>query len=312
MELLRHHRRGYERLLDVVKAAGMHHPELAFDPLGFGLFVDLDPGIEPVEEKRASNPHDRRNDVNHADGKVEPFRDESRAHESSDDVAGRGLGRQIRREACHEQPGGFTSGSCAKITTAFAAVSILVASLMACGGNDNNPPPNAPMPTGTSEMPADASAPGFTNPAPFGDGGTGSSATDKPGMTNPPPADTSAATPKFDDLPKDKKIEIMMTKVVPNVGKDFKDYDGKRYAKFGCATCHGPQKNQDPHAVLPKLTLSNGGFEKLAKAKPEIVKFMSEKVTPDMASRHGRPALRPEDPPGLRLRRLPRSEVITR
>ena len=79
----------------------------------------------------------------------------------------------------------------------------------------------------------------------------------------------------------------MMTKVVPNVGKDFKDFDGKTFAKFGCATCHGPKKNQDPHQVLPKLTMSNGGFEKMKKNKPDMVKLMVEKVAPDMAAALG-------------------------
>ena len=48
-----------------------------------------------------------------------------------------------------------------------------------------------------------------------------------------------------------------------NVGKDFGDFDAKRFGSFGCATCHGPKKNEDPHKVLPKLTMSNGGMEKI-------------------------------------------------
>lgn len=173
-----------------------------------------------------------------------------------------------------------------KISTAFAAASILVASLIACGGNDNNPPPNAPTPPASA---AASASPTASVPQPPSSAGSA-----QPGDAGlPPPADTAAASPKFDDLPKDKKVEVMMTKVVPNVGKDFKDFDGKRFEKFGCATCHGPKKNQDPHQVLPKLTLSNGGFEKLQKHKPEMVKFMAEKVTPDMAAALGE---KPFDP----------------
>jgi cytochrome c551/c552 len=97
----------------------------------------------------------------------------------------------------------------------------------------------------------------------------------------------------FDTLSKDKKVEVMMTKVVPNVGKAFKEHNGMRYDKFGCATCHGPKKNDDPHNVLPKLTLSNGGLEKLNKNKPEVMKFMAEKVVPTMAAALGE---KPYDP----------------
>ena len=118
-------------------------------------------------------------------------------------------------------------------------------------------------------------------------GPTASATPDKP-----PPA-KEPETAKFDSLPKDKKVEIMSTKVVPNLGKDFKEYDGKRFATFGCATCHGPKKNEDPHKVLPKITLSNGGWEKMQKNKPELAKFMSEKVVPDMAAALGE---KPMDP----------------
>jgi hypothetical protein len=171
-------------------------------------------------------------------------------------------------------------------STVFAILALSTAALFACGGSQPaaNPPPGA-------EAPADASAPGFTNPAPNGDGGAGPTASDKPGPTAPTVKD--AEGPHFDSLSKDKKVEVMMTKVVPNVGKAFKDFDGKRYEKFGCATCHGPQKKEDPHKVLPKLTLSNGGFEKLSKTKPEIMKFMGEKVVPQMAAALGE---KPFDP----------------
>lgn len=177
-----------------------------------------------------------------------------------------------------------------KLSTAFGAASIVVASLIAiaCGGNDNNPPPNAPTPAASSAA-ASASPTASVPQTPS----TAASAQPGDAGLPPPAADTAGSGPKFADLPKDKKVEVMMTKVVPNVGKDFKDFDGKRFEKFGCATCHGPKKNQDPHAVLPKLTLSNGGFEKMQKMKPDMVKFMSEKVTPDMAAAMGE---KPFDP----------------
>ena len=75
----------------------------------------------------------------------------------------------------------------------------------------------------------------------------------------------------------------MKTVVQPEMGKVFQEYDGKRYGDFGCATCHGPKK-QDPHMALPPLVLSGDGFQKLTAAKPAIMKFMTEKVAPAMAA----------------------------
>lgn len=173
------------------------------------------------------------------------------------------------------------------LTSAFLAASLLVASLIACGGGEN-PPPNTPPST---PPPSDSSKPGFTNPPSDGGGAPGPVASSQPGPETPKVKEPE--TPKFDSLPRDKKVEIMSTKVVPNVGKDFKEFDAKRFGTFGCATCHGPSKKEDPHKVLPKLTMSNGGFEKMQQKKPEIVKFMSEKVVPDMAAALGE---KPMDP----------------
>jgi hypothetical protein len=151
---------------------------------------------------------------------------------------------------------------------AFLALS--TAALLACGGAQS--PANQP----STEV-GDAAAPTET----VAEAGAPSASHDADKA--PSAAGAEKAEPSFDDLPKDKKIEVMSTKVVPNVGKLFKEHDGKKFAKFTCATCHGT-KNEDPQKVLPKLTLSNGGYEKLAKAKPAMMKFMGEQVVPAMAA----------------------------
>ncbi len=145
-------------------------------------------------------------------------------------------------------------------------LAVATASLLACGGSQ----PAANPPSAPTEA-ADASTE-------TSDAGTGGETADAGATSH-----AAHEGPSFDDLPMEKKVEVMSTKVVPNVGKLFKEHDGKKFEKFGCATCHGPQKKDDPRKVLPKLTLSNGGFEKLAKAKPEMMKFMGEKVVPAMA-----------------------------
>lgn len=159
-------------------------------------------------------------------------------------------------------------------------LALTTSALLACGGSQPaaNPPPSAEVDAAApSETTAEAGAPGHESAADAG--------------ATPTVAATDAA--KFDDLPKDKKVEVMATKVVPNVGKLFKEHDAKKFDKFSCVTCHGPQKKDDPRKVLPKLTLSNGGFEKLSKQKPEMMKFMGEKVVPAMAAALGE---KPFDP----------------
>lgn len=161
-------------------------------------------------------------------------------------------------------------------------LALTTSALLACGGSQ--PAANPPAPSAD----VDAAAPSTEPSAEAGAPSTSGSAAD---AGTPSVATTDA--PKFDDLPKDKKVEVMATKVVPNVGKLFKEHDAKKFDKFSCATCHGPQKKDDPRKVLPKLVLSNGGFEKLSKQKPEMMKFMGAKVVPAMAEALGE---KPFDP----------------
>ena len=86
-------------------------------------------------------------------------------------------------------------------------------------------------------------------------------------------------------MTKDQQIAFMKTNVVPEMGPVFKAYDAKRYAEFGCKTCHGP-KFQEPKDYLPKLTFKDG---KLASPsdEPQLAKFMAEQVVPHMAAALG-------------------------
>jgi cytochrome c553 len=83
----------------------------------------------------------------------------------------------------------------------------------------------------------------------------------------------------------------MNANVSPRLGKVFKEYDGARYAEFGCKTCHGPNK-QEPKDFLPKLTMKGGKITAFEE-KPAVAKFMATKVTPEMAAALGKPAYDP-------------------
>jgi hypothetical protein len=130
--------------------------------------------------------------------------------------------------------------------------------LLACGPSQpaDNPEGPAPEPTST------------------GDGAVGS---DGGGET---PATWAA-------MDHDQKMEHMQTVVMPKMSEVFKGFDADRYGKVTCATCHGKSANQGqfdmPSADLPKLP-PNGQFDKLSEEKPGIMKFMMEKVVPEMVA----------------------------
>ena len=80
----------------------------------------------------------------------------------------------------------------------------------------------------------------------------------------------------------------MKKHVSPAMKAKFQEMDPKRYAKFGCRTCHGKGAEDDsykmPNPQLPKLPRSKEGWDKIMKEKPEMLKFMRTTVKPEMAA----------------------------
>jgi hypothetical protein len=92
----------------------------------------------------------------------------------------------------------------------------------------------------------------------------------------------------FSAMSQAQRLEHMKTVIRPRMAQVFQEHDAAKYADFGCRTCHGPN-DDDPHAVLPVLTLSNGGYKKLLDEKTAKMLFMREKVTPTMVAAMGEP-----------------------
>jgi hypothetical protein len=151
-------------------------------------------------------------------------------------------------------------------------VATIFLTLSACGGapaEPATPPPPPPVPAAPEPAPsATAEAPKPTETA---------AAPEAP----PPPAHDVWK----EGMTKDEEIAFMKKNVVPEMGPVFKGYNAKRYAEFGCKTCHGP-KFKEPKDYLPKLTFKDGKITAFAE-KPEIAKFMAEQVTPHMAAAMG-------------------------
>ena len=88
----------------------------------------------------------------------------------------------------------------------------------------------------------------------------------------------------FDKLSHDERVKLMKEHVTPDMKKAFQDFDGKKYANFGCKTCHGKDpakvKFKMPNPELPKLDFV---ALKAGKQAPKVAKFMGEVVEPKMA-----------------------------
>lgn len=89
------------------------------------------------------------------------------------------------------------------------------------------------------------------------------------------------------DLSHDQQVAFMKTKVLPAMKPVFQGQDATKYGDFSCKTCHGPEF-KDPHEALPHLTLKDGKLTAFAE-KPDMSKFMAEKVVPNMATAMGEP-----------------------
>lgn len=162
-----------------------------------------------------------------------------------------------------------------------AAVSAVFVAI-ACGGNE----PQPVTPTGpTDSASASASASGTTAAM--------------PSTTASASASVEAPVPTVwsDTMPKEQQMAFMKKNIEPKMGPIFKDHDAKEFANFGCKTCHGPEY-KEPKQFLPHLTMKGGQMTQF-KDKPEVSKWMAEKVAPAMADAMGLPRYDPKTKQGF-------------
>ena len=150
----------------------------------------------------------------------------------------------------------------------------------ACGGgNTASPPPAAPVASesaaATSAAPATSSAaPAASSAAPTADK-----------VVGPPDV-------KWADMDKKQRGKYMAMVVLPKMRDLFTEFDPKAFATVTCATCHGKDAKERefkmPNPGLFVLPSAPAEFGKLMKDKPTWVKFMGEKVKPEMAKLLGK------------------------
>ncbi len=169
---------------------------------------------------------------------------------------------------------------------ALASVSAVVVAV-ACGGNE----PTPQNPTGPTDSASASTAPSAS---------AAESATATSSATASASASASAVpvpTVWSATMPKEQQMAFMQKNVMPKMGPIFKEHDPKKWADFSCKTCHGPEY-KEPKAYLPHLTFKNGGFTQ-AKDKPEMTKWMMEKVSAPMADAMGLPHYDPKTQQGF-------------
>jgi hypothetical protein len=106
----------------------------------------------------------------------------------------------------------------------------------------------------------------------------------------------------FDKLDPGQKAQFMKERVVPAMTPLFQGHDAKKFAQFGCETCHGKGVKDMhfdmPNKALPKLIVKElmAGTSKFEKRDLE---WMGKDVKPTMAKLLGRPEWTPENPKGF-------------
>jgi len=182
------------------------------------------------------------------------------------------------------------------------AVTALLLFTIACGSKKDPPA------TGSAEPPKGSagSAAGSADPGSAAAGsdagsamaGSGSDAGSDAGSATGSGGDAVAFN--FDKLTHDEKMDFMKKQVVPKMKPMFQKFDAKEFANFGCKTCHGKDpaksKYEMPSKDVPALDFV---ALKAGKQKPEVAKWMSEVVKPEMAKLLNEPEYSDTNPKGF-------------
>jgi hypothetical protein len=129
-------------------------------------------------------------------------------------------------------------------------------------------------------------------------------AADTKATDGPDPSTESPAAPEeqtsaksFDQMSPQERLELMKTRVVPEMGQAFRAFDSQEFAEVNCTTCHGPgAKSGDfemPTKSLPALDKEE------MDEHPQMTKFMMEQVVPQMAAILGESPYNPETHEGF-------------
>jgi hypothetical protein len=130
--------------------------------------------------------------------------------------------------------------------------------------------------------------------------GAGSSSTP---ASDPATAEEKVVGPpdkKWTEMGPLEKGKFMKAVVMPRMKPLFMEFDSREFAEFACETCHGKSAKarafKMPNPEMFVLPGDEAGFGKLMQEKPEWVKFMGERVKPEMAKLLALPEFDPKNP----------------
>jgi hypothetical protein len=130
---------------------------------------------------------------------------------------------------------------------------------------------------------------GGTGPANPAGGGGESSASASAGAS-------SASPEQWASMSKDDRANYMREQVVPRMGALLSTAFPDKFSKVTCRTCHGKNGSENgfkmPNPDLPALDPTDH-FKAHEAKTPQLLHFMMEKVTPEMAALVGE---KPYDP----------------
>ena len=99
-----------------------------------------------------------------------------------------------------------------------------------------------------------------------------------PQHATPPAAVAVLPDVPFALLDRAQRIQFMNERVVPELAPLFRAFDARRFADFGCATCHGDDRTYAmPNPALPPLHADR------ARHDARTVAWMTDVIRPTMA-----------------------------
>jgi len=105
--------------------------------------------------------------------------------------------------------------------------------------------------------------------------------------TEPAAASGPSVHRPWTQMTRGERIDFMITTVLPKMKAELAAFDGKRFARVDCATCHGDSAARGefslPNPRLPALSEADD-FARHRKLTPEMTTFMLERMEPDMAA----------------------------
>ena len=196
--------------------------------------------------------------------------------------------------------------------TTLLTAALAIAVVVACGNKTPSKPVGAGSDGATGSAtpvePDTGSGSGsdttMTPPDSGSGAGSGSAADAGSGSGSGSGSDTATTGTGDEDpflaMTKEEKLKVMKTQVVPTMGKAFKEFDKKKFARFGCKTCHSKDSVADGSYKMPNPDLPKLDFKAIEKGKDaKIAEFMGTTVKPGMAKILGLPEFDDDHPKGF-------------